>query len=54
MTQENKSFVSMLETILQIQASAAASRQGSTRRIVEITDEDESVFVSFVPVPTQT
>ena len=54
MTADNKSFVSMLETILQIQASAAASRQESTRRSVEITDEDESVFVSFVPGPTQT
>jgi hypothetical protein len=50
---ETKTFTSLLETILQIQASAATAR-GNASRTVEVTDEDETVFVSFVPVPTQT
>ena len=46
---EPKTFTSLLETILQLQASAAASRHGSARRSVEVTDDDESVAIAFVP-----
>jgi|GEM_PF-3626063 len=51
MTNDSNTWVSLLETILQIQDSAAASRQQSQRHTVELTDEDETVFVSFIPAP---
>ena len=47
---EPKTFTSLLETVLQIQASAAVLRQESAGRFVEVTDDDETFSFAFVPV----